>query len=116
MRVQSRETLDKADIPCKPNNKTAMSKTEKFLQYILESKSKITFKQYKMSINLFTTYYNETHETNLTSDDFIKMRKQDFLSEDFDQQRREILGISLNGVFEATYIRIPMLSQLHHQS
>lgn len=88
MRVQGREALDKADIPCNPNNRTAMSKTEKFLQDILESKSKSTFKQYKMSINLFTTYYNETHETNLTSDDFIEMRKQDFLSEDVDQQRR----------------------------
>jgi integrase len=86
--VQGRETLDKADIPCKPNNRTTMSKTEKFLQYILESKSKGTHKQYKMSIKLFTTYYNENHETNLTSDDFIEMRKQDFLSEDVDQQRR----------------------------
>ena len=86
--MQSREALDKADISCKPNNKAAMSKTEKFLQYILESKSKSTFKQYKMSINLFTTYYNETHETNLTPNDFIEMRKQDFLSEDVDQQRR----------------------------
>ena len=88
LRVQSRETLDKADIPCKPNIKTAMSKTAKFLQDILESKSKSTFKQYKMSINLFTTYYKETHETSLTSDDLIEMRKQDFLSEDVDQQRR----------------------------
>jgi hypothetical protein len=35
--VQSREALDKADIPCKPNNKMVMSKTEKFLRYILES-------------------------------------------------------------------------------
>ena len=87
--MQCRETPDKTDIPSNKNNKTAMSsKTEKFLQYILESKSKGTFKQYKMSINLFTTYYNETHETNLTSDDFIEMRKQDFLSEDVDQQRR----------------------------
>lgn len=86
--MQGREALDKTDIPSNKNNKTAMSKTEKFLQYILESKSKSTFKQYKMSIKLFTTYYNETHETNLNSDDFIEMRKQDFLSEDVDTQRR----------------------------
>jgi site-specific recombinase XerD len=65
-----------------------MSKTEKFLQYIQESKSKSTFKQYRLSINLFTSYYNETHETNLTSDDLMAMRKADFLSENFDQQRR----------------------------
>jgi hypothetical protein len=86
--VQSREALDKADIPCNPNSKTTMSKTEKFLQDILQSKSKSTFKQYRMSINLFVTYFNETHGTNLTSDDLIAMRKQDFLSEDVDQQRR----------------------------
>jgi site-specific recombinase XerD len=88
LRVQGREALDKADIPSNPNTKATMSKTEKFLQYILESKHKSNFKQYKMSINLFKTYYNEAHETNLTSDDFIEMRKADFLSEDVDQQRR----------------------------
>ena len=86
--MQSRESLDKADIPCKPNKTIVMSKTEKFLQYIRESKSKSTFKQYRLSINLFTSYYNETHETNLTSDDLMAMRKADFLSENFDQQRR----------------------------
>jgi hypothetical protein len=88
LRVQSREALDKADIPCNPNTKPTMSKTEKFLQDILQSKSKSTYKQYKMSINLFVTYYNETLGTNLTSDELIAMRKQDFLSEDVDQQRR----------------------------
>ena len=66
----------------------AMSKTEKFLQDILESKSKSTLKQYRMGINLFTTYYNETHETNLTSDELLEMRKRDFPSEDVHQQRR----------------------------
>jgi hypothetical protein len=88
MRVQGREALDKADIPSNPNNRTTMSKTAKFLQYILDSKHKSTFKQYKISVKLFTTYYNESNETNLTSDDFIEKRKQDFLSEDVDQQRR----------------------------
>jgi len=44
LRVQCRGILDKIDIPYETNRKIEkMSKTAKFLQYILESKS--TFKQ-----------------------------------------------------------------------
>ena len=62
LRVQYRESLDKADIPCKLNKTAIMSKTKKFLQYIRELKSKSAFKKYMLSINLFTSYYNETHD------------------------------------------------------
>jgi hypothetical protein len=65
-----------------------LSKTERFLDYILKSKSKSTFKQYKMSINLVITYYNETYSTNLTSDQILALRLQDLVSPNPEENRR----------------------------
>ena len=62
-----------------------MSKTERFLDYIQNSRSKSTFKLYRLSIDIFTRYFNETHNSNVTSDDLIEMRKADFLSENIEQ-------------------------------
>ncbi len=64
------------------NNEQALSKTEQFLNYIKEAKSKNTYKSYKRGIALFEEFYGKT------SDVALKERREDIASEDFQRNRR----------------------------
>ena len=55
---------------------------EDFLNYIQESKSKATYKEYKHGINKFADWFGKT------PNEILEMRKQDWISEDFHQKKR----------------------------
>lgn len=62
-------------------SKTKMSAKE-FLDYILASRSKNTWKTYRRSIDLFTEYFGKP------SEEFLKMRHEDVMSGDPHRKRR----------------------------
>lgn len=53
-----------------------------FLQYIKESRSKSTYKEYKAGINKFSEYFKKS------PDQILEMRRQDWISDDLHQKRR----------------------------
>jgi integrase len=55
---------------------------EDFLNYINESKSKATYKEYKHGINKFAEWFGKT------PNEILEMRKQDWISEEFHQKKR----------------------------
>ena len=55
---------------------------EDFLNYIKESKSISTYKEYKQGINKFADWFGKT------PNEILEMRKQDWISEDFHQKKR----------------------------
>ena len=59
-----------------------MSKTEKFLDYIKQTKSKNTYKEYKHGINAFSKWYGKDPDT------VLEERREDVASGDFDRNMR----------------------------
>lgn len=57
-------------------------KVEDFLQYIQQSRSKSTYKEYKAGINKFSEYFGKT------PNEILEMRKQDWVSDDLHQKRK----------------------------
>jgi len=57
-------------------------KVEDFLQYIQQSRSKSTLKEYKAGINKFSEYFGKT------PNEILEMRRQDWVSGDLHQKRK----------------------------
>ncbi|MCK5592575.1 hypothetical protein KAI31_00580, partial [Candidatus Bathyarchaeota archaeon] len=57
-------------------------KVEDFLDYIKQSRSKSTFKEYKAGIKKFSEYYGKA------PDEILKERSEDWTSSDLHQKRR----------------------------
>jgi len=61
---------------------TTKPRVEDFLQYIKETRSKSTFKEYKSGINKFAEWFNKT------PNEVLALRVQDWKSDDLHQKRR----------------------------
>jgi len=61
---------------------TTEMKVEDFLQYIQQSRSKSTLKEYKAGINKFSEYFEKT------PNEILEMRRRDWVSDDLHQKRR----------------------------
>lgn len=61
---------------------TTELKVEDFLQYIQQSRSKSTLKEYKAGINKFSEYFGKT------PNEILEMRRQDWISADLHEKRR----------------------------